>query len=825
MHRSVSHEVRNNHWKSFVNGDSMSKAGVHLVVWGMGLLLLLGTAVNAEISADPLKTAEAVKTDARIRIDGTPDENGWNNAAATTGFRQLEPDEGQAASESTLVRILYDDEAIYIGFWCYDTEPDKIIKQLTRRDRPTESDRVAVKIDSHHDHQTAYYFSINAAGVLRDVLIFNNSESDGSWDAVWEADAKMMTWGWSAEFKIPYSALRFSESEKYTWGLDISRYITRKNETAVWQFVPNSVSRGVSRYGHLVGIEGIRLPGRVETLPYVVSSGVTEPKTLAGSGSQEFMSDIGVNFKYGITSSTTLDAAINPDFGQVESDRSVINLTTHETYFEEKRPFFVEGTDIFRTPFINQFYSRRIGRRPTGDIDGAEHTFDEPENTTLLSAVKLTGKTNSGTAFGLFNVTTQKETAKYRLADDPNTYEAVIEPLANYSVIRARQDILGNSYVGGMVTTANQKDRSDAFTASADWRLYFLDQRFSFSGIAIGTNNGPGTGDMGTMLSLDKSGGKLIRGNIYGYYIGPQADWNRMGFMERNSARGFNNWIQLYSNKRFSIFRNMNINFNYWYNENLDGYRGRNGGNVNGSVSFTNNWTIWAGVGYDGSRYDDRETRNNGLWYVDSDARYWAAAATNPSKPISFDINYHHDNEKDGLFYLYEFTTCFKPLSNFEFSVGTHYTINRGVDFWVGTGEDGLPVFGKIDNSDLDLTSRGTYTFTRNLSLQWYTQVYFSAGEYNDFRRLTSPYRLEDVPESYEISFAKSDFNYNSFKYNLVLRWEYLPGSALYLVWTQSREGYRSDYGDFQFSRDFRNLMDIPETNTFLVKANYWWNI
>ncbi|UCD93472.1 MAG: carbohydrate binding family 9 domain-containing protein [Candidatus Zixiibacteriota bacterium] len=796
-----------------------------LLLLALVIIALTSSDAFAEITAEPLKTLDVQRVSNSPRIDGVLFEDDWAHAAVMADFRQTSPDEGEAASESTLVAVLYDDEALYIGIMCFDGEPDRIIRQLTRRDRVTESDRVAVMIDSRHDHQTAYYFSVNAAGVLRDMLIYDNDCYDDTWDGIWEAEAVLAWWGWSAEFKIPYSTLRFNKADEMVWGIDFTRYIPRKNESSRWQFVPQHETEGVSRYGHMAGIDGIEPPGRLETQPYFVSSGTARAKEIGNNSGGNFMSNVGVDFKYGISHSVTLDAAINPDFGQVESDRSVINLTAYELFFEEKRPFFVEGSEIFRNPHVRQFYSRRIGRKPTGEVDEAENLLDDPQNTTLLAALKLTGKTSSGTAFGVLNTMTQEEKVRYTVAGDAEPREAVVEPLANYTVARVKQDIFGSSYVGGMVTAANQRERDDAYTASADWKLYFLNHKFNFGGTVIGTNNGPGTADMAAKLSLAKAGGRIIRGSINAGHYGRQVDWNRLGFLNRNSIRETSAWVQFYSNKNFSIFRYMNLNFNGWYNENLDGYRLVNGGNVNGQVQFKNNWSVWAGLGLDGSRYDDRETRGNGLWYIRSNDRHWIGFCTNSARKVQFELNYHHDNEKDGLFYLYELWANFKPATNFEFSLGTEYNINRDVDFWVGTGEDGLPVFGKLDNDNVDINCRGTYTFTKRLTLQWFTQFYFSTGEYDRFRELIAADNLQDVKDGYEIDFARNDFNFKSANINLILRWEYMPGSALYLVWTQARESWISDNGDFNIGRDFQDLINMPNTNTFLVKVNYWWNI
>jgi len=809
------------------NGADYMKSTIIVLMVAFGVFFSVGVDIAlARPEADPVKTASACRIDTPLKIDGYLIEKVWDTAPRMDGFRQVEPDDGAPASEPTVFAVLYDDAAVYVGVWCADSEPEKISRQLTRRDRWTESDQIAVRIDSYHDHQTAYYFSVNAAGIQRDILLFNNDCSDDSWDAVWEAEAKITEAGWTAEYRIPYSALRFSEAPDYIWGFDLTRYIPRHNESSRWQYVPRHEPGGVSRYGHLVGIKDIAPPGRIETLPYLVSYGRTQPRSRGNLEGRDYISNMGVDLKYGLSTWLTLDATINPDFGQVESDQSVINLTAYETFYDEKRPFFLEGMEIFRTPFFYQFYSRRIGRSPTAEFSEAAYYEDYPTRTTILSAVKLTGKTAGGTSIGVLNAVTQEEEAAYRVDGDNRTHRGVVEPPANYSVVRLKQDIYGSSYVGGLFTLANQRERTDAVTGSADWRLYFNGNMYHFSGSMIATRNGPDTEDVAAAASFGKNSGKIIRGNIGVDYYGDKVDWNRLGYMERNGTRGISSWIQFYSNERFHFIRSMNINFNGWYNELLDGHRNATGGNINGYVQLTNNWGFWAGVGRDFSRYHDRETRGKGLWWVDDNHRWWAGFGTNQAKKVSLEVEHHQDNERDGRFYLYNVWLNFRFLANFQISLGSEYLINRGVDFWVGEGEDGRPVFGKLDNNELDINFRGIYTFSKRTTLQWYTQLYFSTGEYDRFRRLTTPETLEEFDESqYEVDFHRNDFNYKSINLNLILRWEYLPGSTLFLVWTHARDAYITDYGDFRISRDFPDLFEIPQTNTFLIKANYWWNI
>jgi hypothetical protein len=799
-----------------------------LAIEGALIAGLLSPEITAKTIADTLKTAFAKRAVSEIHIDGYLNEQEWETAPAIYGFRQIEPNEGEPASESTLVKILYDDAGLVFGFWCYDREPDKIIRQLTRRDRWTVSDKVAVRIDSHHDHRTAYFFGVNVSGVLTDILLYDNYKDDDSWDAVWSANAKMTAWGWSAEIRVPYSALRFAKSEEYLWGINFSRFIARKMEDARWQFVPSDETGGVSRYGHLAGIKNIEPPGRLETLPYLVSYGVTEPKSLGNVDGRDYISNVGADIKYGVSSALTLDAAINPDFGQVESDEAAVNLGVYEIQYEEKRPFFLEGAELFNSPFFDQFYSRRIGRAPHGQIDSARFYINYPRNTTILSALKLTGKTESGASIGILSAATQEEKTRYKVdtLDDSPEYEGVVEPAANYTAARIKQDVFGDSYIGGMFTSANQKDRNDAYTGSADCQIYFLKQKYAFSGMIIGSNNGPGTGGYGFGANIQKSGGKLTRGEFNVYYLDKKIDLNRLGYLDRNALQGQSAWIQFRSDKRFWGIHYLRLNLNGWYNRNLDGYRLDQGGNVNGGVGFENNWQLNCGWGTSWKAYDDLETRGNGLWETPPGYEIWISGHTNESKSAYAEFNYTHTKSRGGRSNFYGVWTSFRPMANFELSAGNEFSFQRDKDFWVGSGEDDSAVFGKLNLDEWDLTFRCTYTFTRDLTIQSYSQFYFTAGDFNEFKKLVSPSQFALVDTlTYTVDFARNDFNYKSLNLNLILRWEYRPGSTLYLVWTHARGENIDGLGDFRFPRDFGDLFATPQTNTFLIKANYWWNI
>ncbi len=795
------------------------------------------TDVQADIVADTLKTCFAAKTDAEIRVDGLLDEPAWQTGQYATGFTQTEPSEGGPATEETKVKVLYAEDAVYVGFWCFDREPDKIIRQLTRRDRWSASDYATVRFDTHHDHQSAHYFNVNAAGVQRDILFYNNNWSDSNWDAVWEGNSQITSTGWTAELRIPYSALRFSKADSYTWGLDFSRYIARNDETVRWQFVPSSETGGVSRYGHLEGIKGIDPPSRLESLPYFVSYGKSEPSSIGNANGRDFSTNIGLDVKYALTSALTLDAAINPDFGQVESDRAIISLDAFETYYSEKRPFFLEGNELFQVPEFNLFYSRRIGRAPRGyaDDDDFDCEISYPTNTTILNAIKLSGKTGGGTSIGLLNATTQEEKMTYRSVADEGTHSAVVEPLANYSVARVKQDVFGNSYVGAMVTAANQKDRTNSYTATGDVRLYMLDSKYRFSGVGTYTRNDANSGERKEGRAFygwfGKTAGKNYRWNVSADYYGHGVDWNQLGFLTRNGYWGFLTWHQLRSNKEFGPFRYLRLSSTYVTNKHLDNYQLWNSLGFNGSVGFTNNWWLHTGVTFHGDEYDIWETRGNGRWLEEGGPRFNVSVDTDQSKKINVGLYTSHSKPRGGNAHYYDIWVNFKPMANLEISFGSGYEIVNDANYWVGTVNDTLAgtenaAFGHLDNRELDFNSRGTYTFNKNLTLQWYAQFYFSTGTYDKYRKwIESSESYVDPSANETVSLSRDDFNYKSLVANLVLRWEYSPGSTLFVVWTHNRDEYATDHGDFEFSRDMDRLFEVPATNSFLIKANYWWNL
>jgi len=450
------------------------------------------------------RVAQAIVIDqSPIKVDGRLDEPLWESADVLTDFTQHEPVEGAPATEKTEVRILYSQESLYIGVFAFDSEVDKIRSILARRDSRCPSDWIKIWIDSYHDRLTAFEFGVNPCGVKRDVFWSNDRRRDDDWNAVWDVEVSQNDEGWAAEFRIPFSQIRFPEKESHTWGFQASRIIARKNETSYWRHVPKGVPRFVSLFGDLEGIQNIPSPKKLQLLPYTLVKGTHQPPEEGDpfqTGS-DYPANLGLDLKYGVTSNLTLDATFNPDFGQVEADPAQVNLTAYETYFPEKRPFFIEGKNMLSFSLGSErereslFYSRRIGRAPQGSPSDAEYS-NMPENTTILSAFKLTGKTAGGWSIGVMEALTSKEMGSF-ITWDGNEARQTVEPMTNYFLGRAEKEFReGRSAFGFMFTAVNRKIddadlnflRSAAYSGGFNIRHRWAQDKYEASGYFLGSH-------------------------------------------------------------------------------------------------------------------------------------------------------------------------------------------------------------------------------------------------------------------------------------------------------------------------------------------------
>ncbi|MCP4566578.1 MAG: carbohydrate binding family 9 domain-containing protein [FCB group bacterium] len=799
------------------------------------LLLINICAADTTSTVDqPVPEWKAVRINPEVPvIDGNLDDEMWKSAKIDLigNFRQIEPDEGQQATESTMVSVVYDDDAIYFAFWCYDSEPDKIVAQLVRRDRWAGSDHITVRLDPYHDHQTGYRFQLSAAGVQRDFRYFNDGHLDGAWDGVWESAVKRQPWGWSAEVRIPYHCLRFTEKDEHVWGCNVTRYISRKDESDYWVFKPSSEGGMVSKFGHLTGITGIQPKRQLNIMPYAVSSVETSPKSSGNNNGRDFMRNTGVDVKYALSSNLILDATVNPDFGQVEMDDPVLNLSAFETFFPERRPFFLEGSDLFDTRFM-LFYSRRIGRSPQGLEDDSDVDFytDNPSATSIVSAAKLTGKLSSGTSIGIINATTEEETAKYYSLSTREKIEGIVEPRANYTVARIKQDVFSNSNIGAMLTSVSQDGEHPAVTGGADWRLLTNNGVWGFHGQTIFSRVDNEDVGFGLTGELEKAAGKHFRGCVMWTIKDPNLHINRLGYTSRNDDRRIATWLQYRTTDDWFIFRNTYHNFNFSSNWNYAGNNISRNLNYNTYLQFINNWSFGGGISAQMEKYSDRETRGNGLWEWPEVPTYswWASFNTDERKKVSLTLNPGGGTDRGGSWWAHYTGLNFRPRSNMEYSVGVNITRTFNATRWVENITDTLTditesVFGDLDQNRLTFNLSASIMFHRNLSLQLSGEGLITSLDYVDYRKYAGEGQYTDLlPGEFEEDCSR---NYSALNSTMILRWEYLPGSTLYLVWTRARS--ESDYSvnNLDFTRDFDRLFSTGAENVFLVKASYWWNI
>ncbi len=815
---------------------------------------------DALIGGTSIKNVVASRVNEPPKIDGILMEDVWQSAIAVSGFQQFDPDEGTSVTEETSVKILFDDGALYVGVICYDSNPERIVKQLTRRDRSVQADRFSVIIDSYHDHSTAFLFSGSVSGVQSDgILSQDGLIYDVQWDAVWDFDARILSDGWSAEFKIPYSALRFSDQEgEYVWGINFRRYIARKKETDEWVMVqraetpPGTIS-SVSKMGNLSGILNIHPPLHIEMLPYHVSKINFLSQPLSLPIHREYKPNLGIDLKYGITNNFTFDLAVNPDFGQVEVDQAILNLTVFETYYPEKRPFFLEGSQIFS--FGNSFdnkqlrllYSRRIGRQPTGYyyldrfdtlVVGKNATFSEkPEVTTILAAGKLSGRTSDGLEVGAFTAVTDREEAVIKGINGTLSPPLMVEPRASYSVVRLRKKILENSSFGIMATTSLKQQNFPSFSGGLDWNIRTEDGTYGCDAYIAGSLNkfNPTeqvTGSTGR-IAFGKLGGEhWLTFSAYDFST-RNFSIDDLGFYSQPREHGGYTAISYKEDHAFEPLRRYALTSQTEYRWNWDGVNTLNNIELEPSFEFRNFWQLMLDYIHEFPAHDDYNRGIIGLYRRPSTNNVYLTVRTDSRQPVEVSLQTGYcASTKGAKTYLTCLQSTIRPISWIEFNPGLTYITTRDEEAWVTSPsypyyyyiDNQYNLFGNRDVDQYDISLRGTVTFMKNLSLQFFTQIFLAKGRYTDFKKLIE--RTEFLPFDYEhlSSYYKPDFNQKVFNANIVLRWEYLPGSTIYLVWTQARNGYIGSY-DRRFTKDFSDAFMLPMDNVILAKVTYWWSL
>jgi hypothetical protein len=855
-----------------------------------------------------------------LRIDGRLDEPAWRDAEVASDFIQAQPNFGAPASQRTEARVIYGPDALFVGMRMYDTAPDSIAGRLTRRDEWSgTADWAMVYVDSRHDHRTAFGFAINPMGVKHDSYFFDDGRQDTSWDAVWEGAVTVDSLGWTAEFRIPYSQLRYDlGAAEMTWGIQFMRQIARHGESSHWAPRDPRVPGMSSRFGVLTGLEGIRAPRRVELLPYTsarLERAPDEPgnpfyrANRPGAG-------VGLDARVGLPAGLTLTATLNPDFGQVEVDPAQINLSAFELFFPERRPFFIEGGDVFRFGdvqtfnnygFQEFFYSRRIGRTPQRSLGGPGYAaVDAPDQTTILGAAKVSGRTGRGWTVGAMNALTGREHAR-AVNLDGDELNVQVEPFTSYSVGRARREWRRGQTVVGGVVTATHRDLSDetlqamlrgsAYLGGVDFEHRWANRQWALSGFLAGSHvAGSETSIAATQrapsryftrpdadyLTYDAERGSLggtmgqvavQRSGNWDFSVSykdasPGFEINDAGFQGRVDYRSVATMVGQRFPRPFGPFRTASYALLSLHNWNHGGDRFTHDYAAGVTGTFQNFWGGGVTVIHQRESYDDRLTRGGPLARSPEGWQLNAQLGTDPRRPLRLQASGSGGEWEDGTRSRnLAFDLVARPTSNVELRLGPSLSRNENPrQFVTAFGDPAAEatfgrrtVFADLEQTVAAANLRLNWTFTPDLSLQLFAQPYVAAGSFAGFKEFTTPgetrfdvygadrgtlcryadrraYAVHptaavDCPEALPTPteaaaqglrlLGDPDFTFRSLRGNAVVRWEYSPGSALFLVWQQTRSGTEA-FGDVQLSRDAGDLLREPARNVFLLKATYW---
>jgi hypothetical protein len=852
---------------------------------------------------------QAVRLTSPVTMDGVLSDAVWQGAPAVTRLTQSDPDEGAAPRESTWVWVAYDEQALYVAARCWDSRPDSVLANLSRRDLVLPGDRFMLYLDPFHDHRGGFYYGVGAAGVRLDGTLFNDGWDDDSWDGVWDGRAKRDDKGWTVEMRVPFSQMRYRRGAEQVWGVSFRRRIERYNEDDRLTYTPRKESGFVSRFAHLVGLENGHSSRSIEVLPYVT----TKSEFLAHAPGDPFHDGsrhtpgLGGDLRAGVGNNLTLNATVNPDFGQVEVDPAVVNLSDVETYFQEKRPFFTENARIFsfgnegasdywgfNWPEPSFFYTRRVGRAPQGGLPGDTRYRDVPMATHILGAAKLTGKLAPGLNFGTMHALTSKEIAQYEAGGLRS--EMAVEPLTYYGVARGQKEFKqGYNGLGVMTTLVqrrfshdeleNQLNRQSLMTGLDGW--HFLDAKkvWVLSGWAAmsrvaGTEarmtdlqqssrhyfQRPDTRQLGvdadaTSLTgygarvwLNKQQGNFISNSAIGF-MNPKFDIADMGFQSRadvinGHVGGGYRWTnpgrwRKYAHVIGSVFDTRDFEGNRLVTAVWAGTRWQ----------FMNQWQLEMSADAAPQTMNNRRTRggpvtlNRPMFEVNG----WLG--TDSKRALSYSLGCYGFRVPETRSFAFQLQPAveWKPVSSFLMQVGPG--IERYVEDAQYVTASQVPdpgnvpadfggrhyVFARLDQTTVSANLRLNVSFTPDLSLQTFIQPLISAGHYTDFKELArsrsydflhhstydpatdmvDPDGPGPAPATPNDNWNFPQFNFKSLRGNAVLRWEYRPGSALFLVWTQERTDDQL-FSGLEFRRSFDRLVTAQPSNIFLVKVSYY---
>jgi hypothetical protein len=758
---------------------------------------LLAASVIARAAAPPPNPVTAVPASGPIKIDGILNEAVWQTPGAE-GFLQQDPQDGAPASERTTVWVAFDRDNLYVAARCWDAESKGIIRLLGRRDDEVDSDWFYFGIDPYYDRRSGYYFAVNPAGSILDGTLYNDERSDETWDGVWESAVRVDTQGWCVEMRIPFDQLRFKKKDSYVWGINFVRGIKRKNETDFYAWRPKEESGMVSRFADLTGIRDIDPGSRLQLYPYLAGRAETSPEEPGNPfrTGRSFAGNAGFDFKAGLQSNLTLDATINPDFGQVEVDPAVINISDQETYYVEKRPFFIEGASIFNFgqggPNVYRsygwtdpafFYTRRIGRSPQGfpDVPGF---VDRPDWTTILGAAKVTGKIGQGFNLGAITALTRREYAEVDLNDRRSEVE--VEPFTSYSVARGFKEFgQGRQGLGFIATSVIRDPRDpalaarlarDALAVGVDgWSFLDKDRAWVVSGWAGGTMV---TGSAAAMtrlqlsslhyfqrpdadyvhvdtaatslagwaarLFINKQQGSIIFNAAAGA-MSPGFEANDLGYHSRGDLINGHVVLGYQTFHPAGMFRTWSVWTTYYRNYDFGGNRIGELINLDGEGRFLNYWTAAFHLDYEPPKYSHWLTRGGPLAFYPPGSQGSFTVGSDNRRPFVLKFGGRLRTHPDGGYnWTVDAGLTWKPRTNISLSVGPSYNFRYSQGEWVTKVIDPLKVetdgtryiLADIVQRTVPIEIRLNWTFTPRLSLQAYLQPYVASGDYRRFKEL-----------------------------------------------------------------------------------------
>ncbi len=801
-------------------------------------------AAVARVLARSSPTLNAARAPGAIVLDGRLGDPAWAAAVATDTFTQQYPHEGAAPTERTTVRVLYDDRALYVGIDCAQSQTP-IVARLTRRDRVAAADRVTVDISSRADRVTAFHFGVNAAGVLDDGIYFNDTDYSADWDENWEAATSIHPDGWSAELKIPFRILRFESAPRQTWGLQVQRYTELRHEWDLWAWRSRAAPGVVSTFGTLEGVDGIQSSRQVEAR-------LTQSLKLRfrdEDASRALFSSLGIDGKAHPTQGTTLDLTVNPDFGQVEADQVVLNLSNFELTYPEKRPFFLEGLDTFSTT-RSVLYTRRIGARPAYPLAAGETWVDDIGPSRIWAAAKFVGTATPRTSVGVLSAVTGENTAQLRQADGA-VGGRTADPLSIYNALRFRQRFGLGGDVGVLVTTANRRESgggtrftNDAYVAALDGRWRSPSANYLVLGQVVGSvlaggpprpsRDGiavtPGQPSFGASMTAAKRGGPHWLATISQEVSGPQLDYNDLGYLARK------NDVFTYAEL---IYRTLEP----WWNttdtsssvavshrQALDGIRLEDHLRLSTYATFTNFWAGTATVYYHAPHFDDRETGDGtaleraGLWGTE----LWGT--TDPRRLVTGSMWGQLWLLSGGVQMQVYASLVMRPFSRVDFELAPSTLYTEGEPRFIEKDANAsVYYFGRLRANNLAVTARATVGLLPTLTLQFYGQLFLATKRFTEpsqFRVSGAAFRSQiGISDLQPIApWQVPDVEQAALNLNAVLRWEYRVGSIIYFVYSRAQSPDMTLMPgqiprlDARFLSGNRGSID-----TVMLKASFWW--